>query len=215
MKSLPVAISAGIETVINGVVSLEPDILNKVTPLVGTVVAIELTDFQLTVYLLFGTDNKIQVMSLYDNDVDVHIHSTSISLARMGMSKTPNNLVLSGDVKIDGDVEKAGQVKEFMSALHIDWEEQLSKISGDIVAHKAGNAVRQFSQWGLSALQSLSQDASEYVRFEKDYVPTQHDVAEFIKSVDRIRDDVDRIEARITRLIKKGVGNAVDSKGST
>jgi ubiquinone biosynthesis protein UbiJ len=106
-------------------------------------------------------------------------------------------------VSISGDTELGQRFQEFMRALDIDWEEQLSRVSGDIVAHKVGNTVRGFFAWGAQTANSIRQDVREYLQYESHVLPDTREVMAFATEVDKTRDHVERLQARINRLAGK------------
>ena len=84
--------------------------------------------------------------------------------------------------------------------LEIDWEEHLSRLTGDIIAHQIGNTVRGLFRWGERSAEHLGQDAADYLQEETDILPVPWEVEGFIEEVDTLRSDIDRLEARVKRL---------------
>ncbi|MCK4586952.1 MAG: hypothetical protein KAU29_06400, partial [Gammaproteobacteria bacterium] len=110
-----------------------------------------------------------------------------------------------------------------------DWEEHLSHVTGDIVAHKMGNLVRGIFSWSKNTTEILGQDAAEYLQEESRELPNRREVDGFLKNIDTLRSDVDRMEMRVSRLkdrlserlkdhtkenVKKSAANHSESKPS-
>lgn len=205
MNTLPITITAGLERIINHVIDLDEEFPAHLQVLHDKIIAIHITDFDICLYLIVCSNNSVQLMSRYDGVADASIKATSFNLTRMGMSERPNDLVLSGDVVLDGDVHLAKKVRDVIARFQIDWEEHLSKLTGDVVAHQVGNAVKDAVSWGKKTLQILSQDVADYVVYEKSYVPTKHEMASYVASVDVLRNDVDRVAAKIQQLEQHSV----------
>ncbi|MFV2056972.1 MAG: SCP2 domain-containing protein [Thiohalomonadales bacterium] len=197
MNHLPIAITAGLEQVINQVIQLDAEFPEQLSKLHDKVIAIHVSDVDVCVFLFVCSDNTIQMMSRYDGEVDATISGSSFALSRMGLSETPNELVLRGEVVLEGDVQLAKKAREVIASFNIDWEEHLSNLTGDIVAHQIGNLFKQGISWGRQTMQTLAKDMSEYIVYEKSYVPTQHELSDFLAQVDTFRADVDRLEAKI------------------
>ena len=89
-----------------------------------------------------------------------------------------------------------------LGGIDIDWEEQLSRLSGDVLAHRLGTMVRGALDWGRRAKQSLERDVAEYLREETGLNPRQDEVESFVAGVDVLREAVDRLEARLERLAR-------------
>lgn len=97
-------------------------------------------------------------------------------------------------------MELGQEFSEILEALDIDWEEHLSHLTGDLVAHKVGNLVRDVFAWGKQAADTLGQDVAEYLQEENEALPNRDEVENFLSQVDVMRTDVDRMEARVQRL---------------
>ncbi|NOY62884.1 MAG: hypothetical protein GXP10_07015 [Gammaproteobacteria bacterium] len=108
--------------------------------------------------------------------------------------------MLSGAVEIRGDSELGQRFQAILNAIDVDWEEQLSKVTGDVVAHQLGNMARGVNQWLTETADSVAQDVGEYLQEESRDLPHPSQVAQFVADVDQIRMDVDRLDARISRL---------------
>ena len=82
-----------------------------------------------------------------------------------------------------------------------DWEEELSRLVGDVAAHRLGSVARGLADWGLKAADTLALDAGEFLTEESRQIPTRYELEEFLDAVDTMRNDVDRLEARLDRLV--------------
>ena len=114
--------------------------------------------------------------------------------------------LFSGDVTITGDVETGQAFKAILDDMDIDWEEQLARLTGDVIAHQAGNMARRTRRVLRHGKAALEQDLGEYLREELRVLPARIEVENFSADVDRIRADTDRLAARIRRLQKTGDG---------
>ena len=213
MNVLPISVTAGIEHAINQIILLDQEFPAQLDAIQEKAIAIHLTDINLCLYMFIASDNRIRLMSRFDGDVDATIRGSSFTLTRMGLSDRPNDLVLSGEVILEGDVQLAKKVSDIIATFRIDWEEHLSTVTGDIVAHQVGNAVRDIFSWGKQSFNTLSQDMADYVVYEKSYVATQHEMADFIAAVDVLRSDVDRMDAKIQQLERRAA-NKSDQKST-
>ena len=81
-----------------------------------------------------------------------------------------------------------------------DWEEQLSHLVGDAAAHQVGNLVRDTLQWGAKSVDTLGRDLTEYLQEESRQLPQRDEVNKFLAAVDVLRNDVERLDARVKRL---------------
>jgi ubiquinone biosynthesis protein UbiJ len=194
-------LTTAIEGALNRYLRLDPDVLPRLSALDGKVIAIELKELDWSWYLLPGAGG-IQVRNGYEGIADTKLCGTPWALLRLGTQKqgSDSSALFSGDVEISGDVELGQRFKRILDEIDIDWEELLSKIVGDVLAHQVGNTARRTRKWGTQSLEALGQNFAEYQQEEARNLPTVYEMTEFLKAVDTLRDDVDRIEQRVRRL---------------
>ena len=94
----------------------------------------------------------------------------------------------------------AGQFQQLLSYARPDVEEELSGIVGDVAAHRLGDLARGLGQWGRDARATMGSNIKEYLQEESRDVPSRYEADRFATNVSTLRDDVDRIEARLNRL---------------
>lgn len=106
-------------------------------------------------------------------------------------------------MEINGDVGLAQEFLSILKTLDIDWEELASQWIGDLPAHKLGNLFRTTRKFAKEIRQTIGLDISEYLRYEKEILPEQEEIDEYISAVDVIRNDSERLKQRIIRLQRK------------
>ena len=196
---LAMSVTAGLETALNSALRLDPEAFKRLENFSDKVIAIELQGLDLTLYLLPGT-NGINLMSQYPAEPDTILSGTPLAMAKMALGPDASKILFAGEVTIRGDVETGQRFKRLLDELDIDWEEQLSRYSGDVVAHKLGDLVRATAAWGQQTLTILGQDAAEYLQQEGQDLPLPGTVRQYLQAVDAVRDDTARLEARVARL---------------
>jgi len=103
-------------------------------------------------------------------------------------------------VRIEGDVEFAQDVSFLARNLDWDVEEDLSRVVGDIAAHRIVTTARSFGRWGRDAGKRLAESAAEYWTEESPLVASRVKVASFAQAVAEFRDAVDRLQKRVEKL---------------
>ncbi len=104
---------------------------------------------------------------------------------------------------IAGDTEFAAVISQVASNLRWDVEEDLSRVVGDIAAHRMAQAGRAAAAWPKQAAASIAGNAAEYLTEEKAVLVTPLQAAEFMREVDELRDGVERLDKRIERLSRQ------------
>ncbi len=201
MNMFSSALLTTLETAVNYYLHLDPEILEKLGKLQGKVIAIELRGLGITFYALPGRYG-LRLHPHWEDEVDTTISGTPLAMTRLGLGDSSQAL-FSGDVTITGDMETGQQFKRILDSMDIDWEEQLSRLTGDIIAHRTGDLVRDGLKWGRQVLENLRQDIGEYLQEESRILPSRTEVTAFMDEVDRLRDDTERLEARVRRLQRR------------
>lgn len=211
MKQLPTLVTAALEAAINQVLALDPDTAERLRALEGKVIAIELRGLDMALYLI-PTRSGLNVFGHFEGEPDTTLRGTPGGMLRMGLAENAGDSFFAGDVEISGDVELGSEFREILDGLDIDWEEHLSRLTGDVVAHKVGSLVRGAVDWGRKTLDTLARDGAEYLQEESRDLPNRFEMDDFLAQVDTLRSDVDRMEARIRRLEARRAGDDTEEK---
>jgi len=196
---LPAAIASTLETAVNRYLSLDPATGPRLEKLGGRIIALELRGLDVTICLRIHAAG-ISLLDSTDAAPDTILRGTPFGMLRLGLGGNPASTLFSGTVEIEGDVDTGQAFQSLLDDMDIDWEEQLSALTGDIIAHQLGNTARTASAWLVHGRSTLEKDLSEYLQEELRVVPTHIEIENFIADVDRIGMDLDRIAARIRRL---------------
>ena len=193
-------ILASAEKMVNKVLSLDEETLDALSTLEGDVVEIDVLNTEIRLFIL-PSARGITLALKYEDKADVSIKGTPAALFGMVTAEK----VGAGDVEIIGNVGMAHKLQSILKKIDIDWEEYLSQIVGDIAAHKVGNLVREMSQLAKASARTIGLDISEYLRYEKEALLDQSELDEFNHAVDKVRNDVERLQKRVERLGKQNV----------
>ena len=175
---------------------------SRFAKLQGKVVAIELQGVGVTVFVMPEAE-QVVLRAAHEGEVDVTLSGTPFAFARMGMADDSADSLFKGDVTLQGDSALGQRFGEIIKDLDIDWEEMASRVMGDVLAHKLGDAVRGGVTWSRDNVASSQQNLAEYLQEELRQLPVRDEVDDFLADVDTLRNDVDRAEARIKRLMGK------------
>ena len=186
------------EKMVNKVLSLDEETLDALSTLEGDVVEIDVLNTDIRLFILPSARGLTLALKNEDK-ADVSIKGTLAAL--LGMITAEK--VGAGDVEIIGNVGMAHKLQSILKKMEVDWEEYLSQIIGDIAAHKVGNLVRGMSQLAKASARTIGLDISEYLRYEKEALLDQSELDEFNHAVDKVRNDVERLQKRVDRLGRK------------
>ena len=79
-------------------------------------------------------------------------------------------------------------------------EEELARLAGDRFARQAGDAARAASRWAGGAAASVRRNVRDFAQEEARLLPTWVEFEAFAEEVERLRDAVGRMAARVSAL---------------
>ena len=162
------------------------------------IVAVRVSNTALAAYFEFD-NNVMNVVTATADEPDVVISGSLIGLASMA-GRSGTTAIRDGSLDLSGDAELANEFQKLLSYAKPDVEEELSRVVGDVAAHRLGELARGLGRWGREARSTMGANIREYLQEESRDAPSRYEVDKFGASVNKLRDDVDRIEARLNRL---------------
>lgn len=211
MSSQSVVIT-GLQVIIKNVLELDPELAEGIAELEGSVLEVHIQGVDKRFQLCpSGTGVSVVPVNGHQRPSeivpDVTISGPPFTLLRLLGSFDSVNGVLPPDVTIRGELQLVQKLATLAKRANIDWEEPLSKLLGDTVAHEVGRGIRGFVAWAGAAGETLACDMGEYLREERRLSPTRLEMDDFSADVDRARDDVERLAVRIARLTQRAGGS--------
>lgn len=172
---------------------------NRLTPHAGRTARLDLSPLASIAFSIAGDGHLAQWVS--DEDPDV--------ILRLPVAELPRTLNdgLEGAmrlVRIEGNAEFADALGFVFRHLRWDLEEDLSRVLGDIAAHRLVETGRQLSEQGRRTLSNASGMVVEYLVEEKPLLVGRHALPAFATEVAELRDAVGRLEKRVDRASRRG-----------
>ena len=162
----------------------------------GKVVAVRVRDTALACY--FSIDDEVVTLGTEaGNEPDVTITGSLVTLALMAGEDS----IRDGTLDLTGDAATAQAFQQLLAHAKPDVEEELSGVIGDAAAHTLGQFAKGVGRWARETRSIMSDNIREYLQEESRDVPSRYEVERFSKDVNVLRDDVDRLAARIDRLV--------------
>ena len=191
--------AAILSSTFNRYLELDPEAPEKLKAFDGKLICIEIKGVDSELYL-YVDNNSVNIIQDMDAEPDTVISGSPASLFKLGLHRDSASLFFSGEVEIRGDTRLGRRFKALIAEMDIDWEEHLSRLTGDIAAHRIMTVFGKLAEWSKSATDNLTDDIGEYLQEESQDVVNGAEIDIFNQQVDRLRDDTDRLEARIGRL---------------
>ena len=166
----------------------------KLKPYIGKIIELEIE----TLSLKFKVNNEGQ-LTVNDSEaqVDAYIQMTIKSLIQLITQKKKNGITVKGNLDLANDFSKV------IEDLEWDMEEDLSRFIGDIPATEITKIGKKILSGTKNNVKNLAENFIEYWQEENKILSKNDDLEIFNNSVDRLEEDVDRVEAKMNNYIKK------------
>ena len=192
--------TAAIERVLNHLLKLDAQARIKLEPLSGK--RLKVTLKELPWPLVFVFTQRVEVLAqLHDTiEADCQLGLSLATLDKLQDTSQLTRLIQQNELTLEGDMQVAQQFSEWMKSIDIDWEEQLSAYTGDVLAHSLVTGAKAFAGRVHKHLTNVGRTVSDALVEEKRVVAHPVALANFSQQVNTLRSDVSRFEARLQRL---------------
>jgi ubiquinone biosynthesis protein UbiJ len=151
--------------------------------------------------LISVTRKGLLFQSHWEGSADVSIRGPAVALLRQLRAEdtTPASLMRSG-IELEGDQALAQQFVKVLKDLDIDLESALGDLIGDVAAHQIAEVARTGLDWLNRAGKTLLLQSRNFLAEERKVVLTPRQFHRFRDDVEELREDTDRLEARLHQL---------------
>ena len=114
--------------------------------------------------------------------------------------------LLAGDLNaetlatIDGDTELAMTLSKVLRNMQWEYEEDLSKVIGDVPAHQLAQFGRKAAAEVRKQTLNIADMFAEYWQEERPLIAKKRHVSQFMQEVEELRDEIERMEKRLDKL---------------
>ncbi len=204
-----------LEAALNRAVALDPDTRDALQPLNGrsVVLALDAAGNPLAMRLLVEGD-KLRIGPVdAEQTPDLAVRSTLGGMLSFGMQTLLPKLlgkrdddeaaVPVGRMRIEGDAELARRLQRLAERFDPDWQQPFTAVFGDVIGVQIANGVAAALRQARVGGQKFAETAAEYLTEESRDVVPRAELDAFYDDVDTLRDDAERLAARIARLHKR------------
>jgi ubiquinone biosynthesis protein UbiJ len=92
---------------------------------------------------------------------------------------------------VSGQGELADELRYLAKHLRWDFEEELSRVVGDVAAERVGNTMRAFMRWQADAAQRVTEAFADYTLVRRE------ELERFAAEVERLGSAIEKLERRL------------------
>jgi len=152
--------------------------------------------------------NRLALATACGASADAVISGSPLSLLRLLASGASSGAAAAGGapgleraaVRITGDAEIAARYRELFALGRPDWEQELSRLVGDLPARRLSLAASGVLAFAARVRRAAGENVAEYLTEESRDLVSRPELEEFLLGVDQLREAADRVEARLARL---------------
>ena len=194
---------AGAEQALNQAIALAPYSHQELDAVSGTLLGIEITTLDLTVYIEMVTDTEVRLMAHCERDTDAFLRGTLEDFAALATSDEPTATLINSGIELEGSSASLITLQQVIARMEIDWEAPLVELLGDVVGHQIAEGLRRFFRWGEGARASLKRQVSEYLLEEGRLTPPKAELEHFYDAVQSVAMRVERAQSQVEKLLAK------------
>jgi ubiquinone biosynthesis protein UbiJ len=190
---------ASVEHGINRVLRLDGTALPRLERLSGKVIAVDCRNPALQLFIL-PSDEGLLLAAHWEVEADCTLRAPAASLLRLALSQDKSAVLHGPEVELDGDSSVLLELVGVLQDLELDWEYELSRWLGPVASTLLGDHLRSRARWTRDSVANLSQSLADYLNEESRTLVGKHEAEARFAELDRIKLDLERLEARFERL---------------
>jgi ubiquinone biosynthesis protein UbiJ len=189
-----------LEAALNRALALDPETRDNLRALDGQRVALQVEHPPLALQVRVEGERLLVGPVDTEDAPDLSVRSTLGALiAQLPMFRRDDAPPV-GRLHVSGDAELARRLQRLAERFDPDWQQPFATVFGDVLGVQIANAVAGALKQARIVSRNLAETAAEYVTEESRDVVGRDELNAFHDDVDVLRDDVERIAAKIARL---------------
>jgi ubiquinone biosynthesis accessory factor UbiJ len=164
----------------------------QLTPFAGRQARFDMPPWQLA--LAIASDGQFEPIGEGDVDVTVTLPADTPLVALQDIDRA-----MSG-AYVTGNAEFATALSFVLKNLRWDAEEDLSKLVGDVAAHRLAAVPSRLALWQKEAARNFSENLAEYLGEEARLLVPRHELPALRADVEDLGGRIAALEARFARL---------------
>lgn len=188
-----------LQSALNRLLALDPETQAALRRLDGRRIqlALEATPLALEIRVV---GEALQVGKVEGDEPDLGIRASLSGVLSQLPFLRASDAAPVGKLRINGDAELARTLQKLAANFDPDWGSPFAEAFGPVLGPQVAKALREAFMAGGRFARDFSRDAVDYLTEESRDLVGKAELAAFHDDVDALRDDVERLAARLARL---------------
>lgn len=198
-----------LQAALNRALALDPDTQQALAPLDGRSVSLRLDSpsLGLRIGVAGGQLSVGPIDAEQAADLAVHGSRLGALLGQLPMlSARRRQDADGGRLNVSGDAELARRLQQLAAGFDPDWQQPFVSAFGPVIGVQVARVLRQVLVHLRDGARDVAGSAAEFLTEESRDVVSRGEQSAFHDDVDGLRDDVERLAARVARLVAAGEG---------
>lgn len=188
-----------LEAALNRALALDPDTRESLRGLDGRRVVVRIATPPLALQIHVRGE-RLHVGAVEDGEPDLAVRGTLGGLLSQLPFFKRDDAPSVGTLRIEGDADLARRLQRLAARFSPDWQQPFTSVFGDVLGVQIAKAFAAGLGHARGAAGALAANVAEYVTEESRDVVARGELEAFYDDVDMLRDDVERLAARVSRL---------------
>ncbi len=195
-----------LQAALNRAVALDPETRAALPALDGRRIELALASPPLALQLRVEGDRLVVGPVDSAQEPDLAVRSTLGALFAQlpallgGGAREDHAAAAPGSMRISGDAELAQRLQRLAKRFDPDWQQPFAAVFGDVLGVQIANACATALRQARALAGDAAESAAEFVVEESRDVVGRDELAAFNDDVDQLREDAERLLARVARL---------------
>lgn len=189
-----------LEAALNRALALDPQTRAAMASLSGKRVTLSVATPPLALQIRVEGERLVVGPVDTDDEPDLAVRSTLGALLTQLPFLRRDDAAPVGRLHVSGDADLARRLQRLAESFDPDWQQPFAAVFGDVLGVQIADALAGALKQARIAAASLAGSAADYVTEESRDLVAKAELNAFHDDVDALRDDAERIAARIARL---------------
>lgn len=189
-----------LQTLINDALRYDLAAEQKLSALAGKTMVLRVTEPELSISITIESDGFVFLQTGTLEPFDALVAGKGKDLFSVMRAQDRTAAMMTHEINIQGDTRTFFAIQDVLSHLDIDWEMAIGDKIGDLAAHVLADGLRFFAGIAKNHAESFSRTSRNFLREESHLFVPDTLWKVHTQAVQAVRQDVDRVAAKIRKL---------------